>query len=216
MKDIAVFGAGGFGREVTCLIQLINQSLNEPRWRFVGYFDDNPSLKDTNLEYGGILGGVEELNKWRGPLDVAVAIGNPKSLKAVISSINNPNIDFPNIIAPTTIFLDENNVSLGRGNIICSNSLLSCKVRFGDFNILNGYIAIGHDTSLGSYNVIMPACNISGGISIGDCNFMGLQSAILQYLKIGDNVRISAGAIVMRNTKDGYLYAGVPAQKYDI
>ena len=105
---------------------------------------------------------------------------------------------------------------MGKGNIICKNSLISCNVELGDFNMLNGYITVGHDTTIGSYNVIMPSVNISGGIKMGDCNFMGLQSAILQYLKVGNDTRIGAGAIVMRNTKDGYLYVGVPAKKVEL
>ena len=42
MKDIAIFGAGGFGREVACLIKRINEK--EPTWRFIGFFDDNEAL----------------------------------------------------------------------------------------------------------------------------------------------------------------------------
>ncbi|MCF0182458.1 MAG: hypothetical protein HUK11_09465 [Muribaculaceae bacterium] len=32
MKDIAIYGAGGFGREVYCLIKKINDAAQEPRW----------------------------------------------------------------------------------------------------------------------------------------------------------------------------------------
>ncbi len=35
MKDIAIYGAGGFGREVACLIKQINDSLENPRWNFI-------------------------------------------------------------------------------------------------------------------------------------------------------------------------------------
>ena len=64
MKDIAIYGAGGFGREVACLIRIINESLDEPRWKVIGFFDDNPDLKGTKNEYGTVLGGRDELNKW--------------------------------------------------------------------------------------------------------------------------------------------------------
>ena len=40
MKDIAIYGAGGFGKEVACLIKRINEQ--EPTWKLVGFFDDNP------------------------------------------------------------------------------------------------------------------------------------------------------------------------------
>ena len=45
MKDIAFFGAGGFGREVACLIKRINEK--EPTWNFIGFFDDNEALKEA-------------------------------------------------------------------------------------------------------------------------------------------------------------------------
>lgn len=216
MKDIAIFGAGGFGREVACLIRIINESLDVPRWNFIGFFDDNIELKGTRNEYGEVLGGKDLLNQWNTPLDVAIAIGSPAVVQRVAEGINNSNVNFPNLIAPTVTIFDVNNYKIGKGNIICTNSLISCNVTLGDFNLLNGYITIGHDAMMGSYNVIMPSVNISGGVMMGDRNFMGLQSAVLQYLKVGNDTRIGAGAIIMRNTKDGYLYVGVPAKKVEL
>lgn len=216
MKDIAVFGAGGFGREVACLIQIINDSLDEPKWNFIGFFDDNAELKGTSNEYGKVLGGKDEINKWTTPLDIAIAIGTPRVLKLVSDGITNPLVEFPNVIAPNVQWLDRNNVRLGTGNIICSNCLISCNVEIGNFNILNGFIPVGHDTTIGNYNVVMPSCNISGGVIMGDCNFMGVKSVILQYLKVGNNVKIGAGSILMRNAKDNYLYVGVPALKMEM
>lgn len=216
IKDIAIYGAGGFGREVACLIRLINESLPEPRWNIIGFFDDNEELKGTRNEYGQVLGGITELNAWESHLDIAIAIGTPQIVKHIADGITNENIGFPNIIAPNVQWLDKQNVRMGKGNIICSGCLISCNVELGNFNILNGFIPVGHDTTLGNYNVIMPSCNISGGVIMGECNFMGVKSVILQYLKVGNNVKIGAGSIVLRNTKDGYLYIGIPAQKMDV
>ena len=211
MKDIAIYGAGGFGREVACLIRLINEQ-TEPIWNIIGFFDDGESKGSSN-EYGTVLGNYEDLNTWPTPLDIAIAVGSPNAVKTIASRISNPNISFPNIIAPSTIFLDRNNVRLGKGNIICSNCLISCNVTMGDFNIYNTYIAIGHDTTIGSFNSVMPNTNISGFVTIGDCNFFGLKSSILQYQKVEDNVRIGTGAVIMRTAKSGNLYMGNPATK---
>lgn len=213
MKDIAIFGAGGFGREIACLIRLINENEKEPKWNFIGFFDDNQELKGTHNEYGEILGGIDILNNWQEPLDVAIAIGNPTVLRKVREKIQNPLIAFPNLIAPTTIFLDSDNVRIGKGNIICSGCLVSCNVTIGDFNIFNGFVPIGHDTDIGNYNVIMPSVNISGGVKMGDQNFLGVQSVVLQYVKLGNMVRLGANGVLMRNAKDGQLYMGNPAMK---
>ncbi len=210
MKDIAIFGAGGFGREVACLLNRINE--DEPTWNLIGFFDDDIA-KGIHNEYGVILGGIDELNRWHRPLSVVIAVGSPNSIYSIVDRINNTNIDFPNIIAPSVTFLDKRAITMGKGNLICSNCLLSCNVTIGDFNIFNGFIPIGHDTTIGNYNVFMPSANISGGVQIGDCNFFGVQSVVLQYLKIGNNVRLGANSVMIRNGKDDILYMGNPAMK---
>lgn len=211
MKDIAIFAAGGFGREIACIIKMINQV--EPTWNFIGFFDDAENLQGTSNEYGKVLGGMETLNNWDKPLSVAIAIGNPKVLKIVAEQITNPLVEFPNLIAPNVAFMDRENCRMGKGNVICPNSLVSCNTELGDFNLLNVYTQVGHDTKLGNYNVVMPTCNISGGIVIGDCNLFGVKSTILQYKKIGNEVTITPGSVMMRNGKDGLTYMGNPATK---
>lgn len=210
-NDIAIFGAGGLGREIACLIKLIN--IPHKIWNFVGFFDDNELLWGGGNDYGKILGGIDKINNWDKPLCLVVAIGNPLAIQKIVSSIHNDQISYPNIIAPSVIFLDECSSRLGRGNIICSNCLISCNTNLGDFNLLNGNIPLGHDTRIGNYNVIMPSVNISGGVEIGDLNFFGVQSVVLQGIKIGNNTRIGANSVIIRNTKDGLLYIGNPATK---
>lgn len=208
MKDIAIYGAGGFGREIYCLIQRIN-AVN-PTWNVIGFFDDGKEIGSSN-EYGPVLGGINELNAWITPLDVAISIGNPKYLEQISSKIINNNISFPNIIAPDTIFLDKESVSMGIGNIICTGCLISCNTHFGNFNVFNGLITIGHDATMGNYNSLMPAVRISGEVIIGDCNFFGVSSVVLQQIKIGNHVVIGANSTVIRKPKDGNTYVGNPA-----
>lgn len=214
MKDIAIFGAGGFGREVACLLRIINEK--EPTWNLIGFLDDNAALHGTSNEYGKVLGGMDWLNARTEPLSVAIVVGNPDAVRSIAGRITNPLVDFPNIYAPSVFFLDKSSLKIGKGNIICHNCFVSCNVKIGDFNLFNGYIPIGHDAAIGNYNLIMPSCNISGGVEIGDNNFLGVQSVVLQYIKIGNNTRIGANSVVMRKTKDGYLYIGNPAKRMEL
>ena len=210
MKDIAIYGAGGFGREVACLIHKINEQT--PMWKLIGFFDDTSSIKGKQIShYGLCIGGIDELNTWEKPLSVVIAIGNPTAVASIANKIQNPNIDFPNIISPDAIFLDKNNLSLGKGNLICTGCLISCNVRVGDFNCLNDFVSIGHDTVIGNYNSFMTATRISGIVSIGSYNYFGVNSCVLQKIKIGNETTIAAGSAVMRRTKDGYTFIGIPA-----
>ena len=214
MKDIAIIGAGGYGREVACMIRQIN-AIN-PTWNLIGFYDDNLSLQTTFNPYGRVLGGVDELNSIDRPLSVVIAIGSPLAISDISGRITNPGIDFPNLISPSVVFLDKESVTMGKGNIIGTNCFVSCNVNIGNFNIFNGYIPLGHDVSVGDFNVIMPSCNISGGVEIGCRNFFGVQSIVLQGIKIGSETRVGAASVVMRNTKDGLLYLGNPAKKFEI
>ena len=208
MKKIAIYGAGGFGREVVCLLNKINEKSLE--WEFIGFFDDGIE-KGTRNEYGEVLGGINELNNFPEELSIAIAIASPRIVEKIVNNIISDKINFPNIISPDAVFLDRKNVKLGFGNIITTGCLISCNVHLGNFNILNGFIPIGHDVNIGNFNSIMPAVKISGEVFIGERNFLGVGSTILQQVRIGNDTVVGANSLVLRNTKDGMTYIGNPA-----
>lgn len=212
MKDIAIFGAGGFGREIACLINRINK-LQPDTWNLIGFFDDDDKVLGSCNEYGKVLGGMDVLNQWDKPLDLVIAIGNPSVLELLVGKIQNHNISFPNLIDPNVEFMDKEHVEMGKGNVICMRCTISTNVKFGNFNLLNVAVGVGHDASFSSYNVVMPNVNISGGVTIGDSNLFGVKSTVLQYLKVGDRVKIGACSLLMRNAKSDNLYFGIPAER---
>ncbi|MBS6563317.1 MULTISPECIES: NeuD/PglB/VioB family sugar acetyltransferase [Bacteroides] len=209
MKDIAVYGAGGFGREVACIIKKCNEEKN--RWNFIGFFDDGKPVGSEN-EYGKILGGIETLNSWNGQLDIVIAIGTPKIVRTVFSSITNTSVEFPNIISPDCLWLDKEKVFLGKGNIVMCGCIISCNIHIGDFNILNCGVSIGHDARIGNFNSMMPAARISGFDEIGDGNFLGVSSILLQGIKVGENVTVGANSVLMKDAKNSSTYLGNPAK----
>lgn len=209
MKKIAICGAGGFGREVACLINKINEK--QPQWELIGFFDPD-FKKGTSNEYGVILGDDEEINKFPDALSLVIAIASPKVREQIYKNITNSKVDFPNIISPDVEYLDQNNISIGKGNIICRGCWFSCNVTIGNFNILNVNISIGHDTALGDYNSLMPSVNLSGEVIIKDRNYFGVGAIVLQQLKIGNDVTIGANSLILRKTKDGMTYIGNPAK----
>jgi sugar O-acyltransferase (sialic acid O-acetyltransferase NeuD family) len=214
MKDIAIYGAGGLGREVACLIKMVNRK--DPTWNLIGFFDDAPSKQGTSNEYGPVLGGMDALNAYPKPLSVAVAVGNPAVLHHIVSRIQNDRVEYPNLYAPDTIFLDRDNVRIGRGNIVCVGCSISCHVVMGDFNLLNGFVSLGHDTTIGSYNAMMTAVRIAGEVTVGDENLFGSASVVLQQVKIGNRTTIGANSTVIRKTKDGHTYIGNPARRIKV
>ena len=213
MKDLLIYGFGGFGQEVACLINHINKV--KPTWNLIGYIDDGVGVGIT-CKYGKVLGNCDTLNAWDKPVNVVIAIGSTKHLELISKKIVNPNVSFPNIIAPNVFYFDEESVTMGKGNVVTFGCRFSCNTKIGDFNILNGNISLGHDACIGNYNVMFPETRISGQTSIGDRNFFGARVFVAQCLTLGNDCRYGAGCFVFRKTKDGNLYMGNPAKKVEI
>ena len=211
---IAIYGAGGLGREVAGGIQRINKAGHQ-QWEIVGFFDDNIPVGTQVSHYGQVLGGIDMLNAHEEPLALAIAVGNPMTRKRIHERICNSNIFFPNLIAPSFRILDSQTFSIGQGNIIQDNCSVTCDVKIGNFNVMNGSNAMGHDVTVGDFNVLMPGVRLSGEVGVGNCNLLGVDSVVLQRVKIGDNVTLGAGSVMMTKPKDGFTYIGIPAKKFD-
>lgn len=210
MKDIAIYGFGGYGREIASIIKSIN--IVKPTWNILGFFDDDQSKLGLENEYGKVLGGIDFVNSYDKELSVVMAIASPNVLEKIITNINNPNLSFPNIIAPTVFFFDKETFNIGYGNVICHHCRVSTDVTMGNFNLINGCCSFGHDVKLGNYNMMQPETRVSGETTIGNKNFFGVRCTILQGLKIGNETRIGAGSFIIRKTKDGQTYFGNPAK----
>lgn len=211
MKDIAIFGAGGFGKEVACLIKRINEKI--PTWNLIGFFDDNPVLKGKKIShFGPCFGGIDVLNSYPNELAVSIALGNSNVVQHIVENIHNKNITFPNLVDVTFYKVDPATFTMGYGNIIQGQCCVSCDVNIGNFNVMNGNVDVGHDATIGSYNTFMPAVRVSGGVVIGSGNFFGINSIVLQQIKIGNHVRLGAGSVLMTKPKDGCTYIGNPAK----
>ena len=202
MKNIVIYGAGGYGREISCLINKINTASKEGKlYNILGFIDDG---KDVGYDtgYGLVLGGLSYLNEYKEELGVVLAIGNPSTLKFIVNKINNENIFYPNIIAPNTGYYDLDNFEIGQGNVIASSCFFSTNVQIGSFNIFNGEVNFGHDVRVGDFNVFMPGTRISGEVNIGNQNLFGVYSVVIQQVNIGNKTTVSPASVILRKTKD--------------
>ncbi len=210
LKPILIYGAGGFGKEIACLINEINEIEN--KWNILGYLDDGVPV-GTEIKYGKVLGGIDYLNQFESEIAVVFSIANSLILAKVVSKITNEKVYFPNIISPGVKFYDAPSFEIGYGNVIVNGCRFSIDVKIGNFNLFNGFVAIGHDISVGDYNIFSPSSRLSGNVTVGNQNFFGVNSIVLQGIQIGCNTKVGVMSVVMKDTKDGYLYFGNPARK---
>ena len=209
MKDIAIFGVGGFGREVLTLVQDINKA--EPTYRIIGFFDDGHEKGEIVNGYP-VLGKMEELNRWETALSVVVSIGNPVIRKKIVGRICNPNVFFPTLVHPTVLIGSPEYVRIGKGCVICAGNILTTNIDIGEFVIVNLCCTIGHNAVIGNYTALMPACNISGEVTVGEGVFCGTGVKTINQTSIGDYSILGAGAVVAKPVPAHCTAVGVPAK----
>jgi len=206
MKDIAIIGKGGFGREVRFLIEEINKQTKT--WNFLGYFDDD---KAEPIDGHSLLGSILDIKNCTKEICLVVAIGDSHLRKKIVKSIHNPLVNWPILIHPS-VQMDSDRVQIGEGAIICGNSILTTNISIGNYLILNLDCTIGHDVKIGDYCSVMPNVNISGDVVVGDNCFFGTGVKIINDKSIGNNAILGAGAIVIKDIPDNSVAVGNPAK----
>lgn len=208
MKKIAVFGGGGFGREVKTIIDEINK--RGKQYEFIGFYDDGLE-KGSIVNNYPVLGGIQELNTQTEDLCLVIAIGDPRTKEKIINKIVNPRVSYPNIIHPSVMISDDF-VQLGQGNIICGGTIITCNIEIQDFVILNLSCTVGHDTIIKNFCSFMPSVNISGEVVLEQGVYVGTGAKIINQLEIGKYTIVGAGAVVSKSLPAKCTAVGIPAK----
>lgn len=208
MKKIAIIGAGGFGREVKTLIDSINKNVEQ--YVFLGFYDDG-FQKGHVVNGFPILGGIDDINLISETTSIAISIADPEIKSKIYNKIKNNFIDFPNLIHPSVMISDDY-VQLGKGNIICAGTIITCNIVIMDFVILNLMCTVGHDTTIFSFCSFMPSVNISGEVVIKEKVYVGTGAKIINQLEIGTNTIVGAGAVVAKSLPENCTAVGIPAK----
>jgi len=209
MKKIAIYGAGGFGREVLTLINDINRINHQ--YQVIGFFDDGKSKEDVVNGYN-ILGGYDEFNAWPEKIDVVLAIASPEVKRRIVENLNNDNIEFPTLIHPSAIIMDKNYSTIDCGCIVCAGVIISVNTILKRFVALDWNCTVGHDTEIKDYCSFMPSVNVSGESTIGEGVYVGVGAKLINRLTVGDNTIIGAGAVVAKDLPANCTAVGVPAK----
>jgi sugar O-acyltransferase (sialic acid O-acetyltransferase NeuD family) len=209
MKRLIIVGAGGFGREVLCYANDIET--NGCDWKVYGFLNDDEyadALDNYNVPYsiiGSIKGYIPQDD------DVFVcAIGDPKAKLQICKSMKARGAKFISLIHPTAYIGQR--VKWGEGLIVAPRANIGPDVKLGDFVTINTNSVLGHDTDVGEgttfygYDVIAGKCIIEEGVSVY------LNAALAPGIKIGKNVKIGIGSVVVKSVKADVTVFGNPAK----
>lgn len=199
MNQLVIIGASAMGRETCAYAQ-------ECGMKVKGFLDSRTTILDKYEGYPPILGAVES---WRPSDDEAYicACGEPQVKRKYVEMF--PNVKWVTIVHPTAYV--GPNVSIGHGTIICPRVTITTDTKIGNHVIVNVNVSISHDCFVGDHTTISPGCHVAGWCSIGASSFLGVHSAMVPHITLGEHVFVAAGAVVVKSVKSGRVM-GVPAK----
>lgn len=138
-----------------------------------------------------------------------VGVGNPNTKETLVKiALKSGLKPAPTFIHPTSLVQDA---KIGRGGVICPNTVITTNVKIGDYVTLNPGVTIGHDTTVGDFSNLSPGVNIAGNCIVGKKCDLGINSCIIPQVSVADSTVIGASACVIKTIVEPGVYVGVPA-----
>lgn len=209
MKDLIIFGASGFGREVAWAVERINK--DSPTWNLLGFMDDNESIQGNKINGYQVLGKATDIGDFPDAYFVC-AVGASRVRERIIGNMKsvNPDVKFGTVIDPSVEISDL--VTIGDGTIICAHTIITVNISIGSHVIINLDCTVGHDAVIQDFVTIYPSVNVSGITHIGHAVELGTGMQIIQGKTIGDYSIVGAGAVVVKDLPEKCTAVGNPAK----
>lgn len=212
VKQIAIYGGGGFAREVAWLVQSCNQ--DSETYRVACFIDDNQALHGTSLHDIPVM-SLQAARRRFPQAAVVGGIGSPKIRQLVMNKAATAGFAFETIVHPRVERSQW--IEIGAGTVICAGNILTTDITLGRHVQINLDCTIGHNVVMGDYATLAPGVHVSGYVRIGQRVYVGTGAVIIngtqaEPVVIEDDVVIGAGACVVRSVPVGLTVVGVPAK----
>ena len=207
---IGIYGASGFGKEVMPLVRQQYPQLNQENFVYV---DDGDKL--DKLDDYKVLNYQQFLQQSATKKCITIAIANSQVREKLNAKLVQDNIEIINVIANNALQYD--NITMGKGSIICGFVHLTSNIKIGKGFHANIYSYIAHDCVIGDFVTFAPRVSCNGNVHIEDHAYIGTGAVLRQGtpdkpLIIGKGAIVGMGAVVTKDVPAGVTVVGNPAR----
>lgn len=200
---LAIYGAGGLGREVLELAQEINAA--ESRWEAICLIDDTPTVRQLK---GHSVVTLDELTPAQH--EIVIAVGEPSLRHKLALKARQAGFSLATLVHPLARVSATS--PPGEGCVICYGVFISCDTVMGSNVHLQPNASLGHDCHIGQDSIISSYANLAGHCTVGERVFIGMNAVIRETTTLGDDAIISMGAAVFNDVAPAMIVMGNPAR----
>ena len=206
MKRLIVVGAGGHGAVVA------EAAAAGAHWAEIQFLDDDAADRAT-LEFplAGNVARLTELADER--TEFIVALGNNRNRLALSDAICDDGLTLATVIHPSAVI--SASVEIGSGTVACAGAIVNARAKIGRACILNSAATVDHDCVLAAGVHISPGAHLAGNVSVGECAWVGIGTAVREGIQIGADAIIGVGSAVVSDVGRGETVVGVPARRME-
>ncbi len=143
-------------------------------------------------------------------LEIIVAYGDNKTKEEIVVNLLKKNYKFATMVSDKAYV--SSNTEIGHGCIINPNVTIMPNVKIGNHVIIHSGSVIEHDNEIEDYANISPGVITAGYVKIGKGSYIYTRAAMIPRVKIGKNVIVGAGALVLNDVPNDTVVVGVPAK----
>jgi acetyltransferase EpsM len=209
-RRLRIFGAG---RRAQVVVDQLTWHFRED-YRLEGFYDDNKPVGALGPGGFPILGPVAQgCAELRGNGTFAfVALGTYRSWRAceVLAALRAQGVPFARLVAPTA-HVSPSTV-IGENALVMAGVFIGTEVAIGHLFTAHGGAAVEHHGQIGHNVLLGPASTLAGLCRIEDHCFLGVGTAVMPSVRIGEGTMTGAGSVVIADLPPGVIADGVPAE----
>lgn len=198
-STLAILGAGGHGRVVAdCAMAM-------QRWARVVHYDDDPTLARSVRGPLDSVFGAEASDT-----EFIVALGNGDVRLRWLARLRTAGLRIATVLHPSAVV--SAGATVGPGCVVVAGAVVNVGAVLGTGCIVNTLSSVDHDCTLEDGVHVSPGAHLAGEVRVGQRSWIGIGSAVRQRIRIGKDVVVGAGAVVVCDVEDGEAVVGVPAR----
>jgi sugar O-acyltransferase (sialic acid O-acetyltransferase NeuD family) len=201
---LLIAGAGGHGRVVA------DTALATGAYSSLAFLDDREANLVTS-EGWSILGPLRDLGNFSAEFQAfAAGFGNAALRLEMLSRARDLGFHCASIIHPAAVV--SKYCSIDEGSVVFAGGCINVGARIGTACIINTGATVDHDCVVADGVHICPGAHLAGSVEIGPRTWFGVGAVAREGIKIGSDVIVGAGAVVVRDIPDRATVAGNPAK----